>query len=337
MKFGIATQGYVRTDSNVHERVKHVVAMAQVAEQCGLDFFTITEQHLDYPTASTGATEVILAAVAATTERIRIRPAGVLMALHHPLNIAERWSTLDVLSNGRLDFTIGHGNAPTTAAAYQIDRNEINGRTVESLALVLNAWSHEQFSWEGEFWQFDDVRVCPSPLQSPHPPLFWAADSAGSAATAGSMRLGFMGRANNLEWHQIEAYVEAYRDAWACGQALESATPNASMTMHVPTFVAPTMEAARAGVEFGFVESTRDFQSLLDKTSLAVGSPEYAAQKLARFHRLGFDGLALSMDYAPHEQLLESIQLVGEEVVPLIRREIEASRTPVYQAGGSRK
>lgn len=353
MRIGITSQGYVRKDADVRDRVRQVVEMAQAAERYGLDFFGCSEQHLKFPTNSTGATEVILTAAAATTERIRVRPGAVVMSLHHPLNVAERWATIDLVSNGRLDFAVGRGNTPKTAAAFQVDVKETNARTAEGLAIVLKAWTHDEFSWDGEFWQFEDVRVNPCPQQNP-PDVWWAAVSVGAAALAGQMRLGYMGTCNNLEWHQVEERVTGYRDAWAGGQALENARPNERIVMSIPTHVARTMEAAREQVEYGIVEYTNramkqdllnheltygntagmdttgeffdNFQGLLDKTSLAVGSPEYAAEKIARFHELGVDEVALAMDYATHEQLLEAIQLIGEEVAPLVRK---AAPTPV--------
>jgi len=350
MRFGIVTQGYIRNDSNVYDRVRQVILEAQAAEHYGLDFFGVSEQHLKFPTNSTGATEVILSWVAATTERLRLQPGAVIPVLHHPLNIAERWATIDILSGGRVDFAVGRGNTPKTADAFQVPIGETHARTVESLEIIVKAWTKEEFSHDGEFFTFDTLRVNPRPLQSPHPPLSLAAVSVGAAAMAGSLRLGFMGTTNNLEWHQVQERLDAYHSAWDEGATIVGAAPNATVNLHVPCHLAATVEQASSEVEFGIIEYTNramkqdilnhqrtygsakgmdttgqfydNFAGLRDLTPMCVGTVEESVEKLVRLHLMGVDEIGLVLDYATHEQLLECIRLIGEELIPRVRQEI---------------
>jgi len=360
VKFGVVTQGYIRKDSNVHDRVKQVVAEGQAAEHYGLDFFGVSEQHLKFPTNSTGSMEVILSCVAATTERIRFHPGAVIPALHHPLNLAERWATFDILSNGRLDFAVGRGNTPKTADAYQVPVPETHARTLESLEIIMKAWTEEEFAHDGQFFSFGPLRVNPRPLQSPHPPLSLAAVSVGAATMAGSLRMGFMGTTNNLEWDQVQARLDGYRQGWETGNTVAGATPNATINMHIPCHLAATMEKAREEVEFGIIEYTNramkqdilnhqrtygsaagmdttgkffdNFDGLRDLTPMCVGTPEHAAEKIVRLHDMGVDEVGLVIDYATHEQLLENIRLIGEELVPMVRSEIATRKPTGYES-----
>lgn len=363
MKFGIVTQGYIRKDGDELSRVKQVILEGQATERYGLDSFGVAEQHFKFPTNSTGAIDVIMSWVAATTERIRLKPAAVIPALHHPLNVAERWATIDTLSGGRVDFGIGRGNTPKTADAFEVPIPETNARTIEALEIIVKAWTQNEFSHHGTYWNFDDVRLTPHPVQSAHPPLSMASVSVGSCAQAGSLRLGLMGASNNLEWHQIEDRLNAYRAAWETGTAIEHATPNSEVTMFAPLHVAKSNQLAREQVEFGIVEYTNramlqdiknheltygtskgmdttgqfydNFDGLLDLTALAVGDPDYAIEKILKLAEYEIDELVFHIDYAPHDELLECIRLVGEEVVPAVKQELAArdARRQVAAAG----
>lgn len=352
MKFGIVTQGYIRKEADELTRVKQVILEGQATERYGLDSFGVAEQHFKFPTNSTGAIDVIMSWVAATTERIRLKPAAVIPALHHPLNVAERWATIDTLSGGRVDFAIGRGNTPPTADAFQVPIPETNARTLEALEIIVKAWTQNEFSHSGDFWQFNNVRLTPHPVQSPHPPLSMASVSVGSCEQAGSHQLGLMGAANNLEWHQLEARISAYRAAWEKGTPIAGATPNSEICMSVPLHVAKTSAEAREQVEFGIVEYTNramlqdiknhertyghskgmdttgqfydNFPGLLDLTALAVGDPDYVIEKVLRLCEYDIDEFIFHVDYATHDQILECIRLVGEEVVPAVRSELAA-------------
>lgn len=355
MKFGIVTQGYVRKGEDERQRVREVILEAQAAERYGFDSFGMSEQHFKFPTNTTGALDVLFPWIAATTERIRLMPAAVITPLHHPLNIAERWATIDVLSGGRVDFAVGRGNTPPTFAAFEIDPAETNARTFEALEIIYKAWnSREPFSHHGEFWNFDAVRLTPYPLQSPPPAPSLASVSLKSCRMAGEHRLGWMGVTNNIEWHQIQAQFDAYREGWENGAEIPGTPPNSKITIVSPMHVAKTSKEARDQVEFGTMEYAKrsmkqqnlnqqltygtsegtmgttgqffdgEFDELLERTPLAIGDPDYVIEKLLKLAEYGMDEIGLAIDYATHEELVENIRLAGEEVIPAVRQELAA-------------
>ncbi|GAA4402353.1 LLM class flavin-dependent oxidoreductase [Tsukamurella soli] len=364
MKYGLYEQGYVRRGADPLERVRQVVAEAQAAEWYGLEFFGVSEQHFKFPTNSTGAIDTVLSWVAATTENLRLMPSAVIPALAHPLAVAERWATIDVLSGGRLDFAVGRGNTPKTADAFQIPIPETNARTMESLAIIMKAWSGEEFSHRGEFWQFDNLRVHPRPIQSPVPRVSLAAISVGACQLAGGNRIGLVATSNNVRWSQVHDRIGAYRAAWETGEVFPGAAPSSNVNLQVPIHVAKTSQLAREQVEFGIVEYCNrvmkqdllnhrltygtekgmdttgefydNFQGLLDLTPLAVGSPQYCIEKLVRVHEeFNVDEITLHVDYASHEDLLECIRLIGEEVLPEVKRLTNKSVSMRYNSTGA--
>ncbi|WP_033287805.1 LLM class flavin-dependent oxidoreductase [Amycolatopsis jejuensis] len=350
LRVGAATQGYIRNDSTVYDRVREVVREGQAADEAGLDLFGMSEQHFKFPTNATGAMEVFFSALAATTSRIRLQPGAVIPPLHHPLNLAERWGTIDILSGGRLDFAVGRGNTPLTAQAFQVPLAETNDRTRESLEIIVKAWTSEHFEHHGKFYSFPSVRVNPPSCQRPHPPLALAATSVGAARLAGSMRVGLMITTNGFSWENVQDRIDAYRAAWETGETIAGAAPNRTICAHVPGHLAASFEVARRQVEFGVVEyanraikqrhevhlktygstdgieSSAQFVDNFDSIALgapaAFGSPDDVLENLVRLHRMGAGELVVHHDYGRHEELLESIRLLGTEVKPALLAEV---------------
>jgi alkanesulfonate monooxygenase SsuD/methylene tetrahydromethanopterin reductase-like flavin-dependent oxidoreductase (luciferase family) len=118
----------------------------------------------------------LLSWVAARTTSIRVGTAVVVLPWHDPVLLAERASTLDLLSHGRLDFGVGKGYRHSEFAGFCMPPEEAEARFDESLAVILKAWnSDERFSHDGRFWRYHEIVVEPPPAQKPHPPVWIAA------------------------------------------------------------------------------------------------------------------------------------------------------------------
>jgi alkanesulfonate monooxygenase SsuD/methylene tetrahydromethanopterin reductase-like flavin-dependent oxidoreductase (luciferase family) len=118
----------------------------------------------------------LLSWVAARTTSIRVGTAVLVLPWHNPVLLAERAATLDLLSNGRLDFGVGKGYRHPEFAGFCISTEEADERFDESLAVILKAWSSDDpFSHEGRFWQYNEIVVEPPTAQKPHPPVWIAA------------------------------------------------------------------------------------------------------------------------------------------------------------------
>jgi alkanesulfonate monooxygenase SsuD/methylene tetrahydromethanopterin reductase-like flavin-dependent oxidoreductase (luciferase family) len=155
------------------------------AEQLGFESVFLVEHHF------TGAGQVsasltLLSYLAGLTSTMRLGTAVTVMPWHQPLLLAEQAATVDIVSNGRLDFGVGRGYRANEFHGFKIDPDEAQARFEEALALVLKSWtSTERFNHDGRFWSFRDVIVEPKPVQDdPHPPIWVAAGSEGSVRKA---------------------------------------------------------------------------------------------------------------------------------------------------------
>src|SRR5262245_2309521 len=123
----------------------------------------------------------LLTWVAAQTQTLRLGTAVIVLPWHNPVLLAEQAATLDLMSNGRLQFGVGKGYRHNEFASFCIPPEEAEERFEEGLALVLKSWTSEQrFSHHGKYWHFENIIVEPPTAQKPHPPIWMAAGSPGS-------------------------------------------------------------------------------------------------------------------------------------------------------------
>jgi alkanesulfonate monooxygenase SsuD/methylene tetrahydromethanopterin reductase-like flavin-dependent oxidoreductase (luciferase family) len=141
-------------------------------ERLGFDRVWLTEHHFGDYGGSIPHPPTFMSAVARTTCRIRLGVAVSVLPLHHPLELAESYAMVDVVSNGRLDFGIGKGSEPIEYRRFGIRREEAAQRMKEGIEIVRQAWSDEPVNFQGEFFHYDNVPVLPKLVQRPHPPIW---------------------------------------------------------------------------------------------------------------------------------------------------------------------
>lgn len=124
--------------------------------------------------------------VAGRTKRLRIGTAISIAPMYHPLRLAEEVALLDVLSGGRVNWGAGRGNDPVEFGVFGLDRDSSYARFRENVDIVLQAWTHDRLTYQGEFTQIENVEVLPKPLQQPHPPVWVAASSPDAITWAGA-------------------------------------------------------------------------------------------------------------------------------------------------------
>jgi alkanesulfonate monooxygenase SsuD/methylene tetrahydromethanopterin reductase-like flavin-dependent oxidoreductase (luciferase family) len=135
----------------------------------------------------------LLAYLAAKTSRIRLGTAVTVLPWHNPVLVAEQAATVDLLSNGRLDFGIGRGYRFSEFKGFCVPLTEAQERYDEVLEVIRKAWtSPGRFSHHGKRWHFDDIVVEPSPVQRPHPPFWIGAGTPAVLETAGTLGLNLL-------------------------------------------------------------------------------------------------------------------------------------------------
>ncbi|MBV9085275.1 MAG: LLM class flavin-dependent oxidoreductase [Acidobacteriaceae bacterium] len=177
MKFGIHYQLPCYGSQSPVQRYRDTLEQSVHAETLGFESVWPVEQHFNAELSITPAPLLLLAALAERTRSIRLGIAIVLVPLSHPLRIAEEIATLDVLSNGRVEFGVGRGAIPIHFTTFGVPQSESRERFAESLELILKAWTHERVSHDGRFFNIRDIPVVPKPVQRPYPLVRVAANS----------------------------------------------------------------------------------------------------------------------------------------------------------------
>ena len=157
----------------VYERAMQRI---EIMDQTGYDAVWLAEHHFSSFSVCPSV-HVMGTHVAARTTNLRIGTAVSLAAFDHPLRLAEEVALLDVLSGGRVNWGAGRGFDRVEFEAFGVPGEESAPRFREAVRIVLEAWRNERFSFEGDYFRFDDVEVLPKPLQQPHPPVWVAASS----------------------------------------------------------------------------------------------------------------------------------------------------------------
>ncbi|MDA0241211.1 MAG: LLM class flavin-dependent oxidoreductase, partial [Proteobacteria bacterium] len=159
MKFGYFTlsdNNYVDNPRTPNQFVRQIVDEALLAEELGMHSAWIGEHHFS-TLGINSAPELVLAHIAAKTENIRLAPAVNVLPLHHPIRVAEQWATLDLLSNGRVNFATGRGYDRREYGPFGADFEDNATAFAEGVDILQRPWACEIVSPHGKYWQFDDV------------------------------------------------------------------------------------------------------------------------------------------------------------------------------------
>lgn len=177
MKFGLHYQLPCYGAQSPVQRYRDTLEQSVHAEALGFESVWPVEQHFNADLSITPAPLLLLAALAERTSTLRLGIAIVLLPLSHPIRIAEEIATLDVLSNGRVEFGVGRGAIPTHFSGFGVPLAESRERFDEALEVIVQAWTSNSVTHHGRFFKLDDICVVPKPVQQPHPPIRTAANS----------------------------------------------------------------------------------------------------------------------------------------------------------------
>ena len=177
MRFGFFDQLPCADGFTERQRYHDILAQIDLGDALGYDTAWLGELHFSRRFSTLADPLMVLAAAAQRTQRIRLGTAVTLLPLHNPVKMAEEAATADILSDGRLEFGVGRGTAPIHYAGYDVPMEESRDRFEEALDFILQAWTHETFSYQGKFFRARDLAVIPRPVQAPHPPVRIAANS----------------------------------------------------------------------------------------------------------------------------------------------------------------
>ena len=214
MEFGIFLEFPVTEGRTEKDAFDDSLVLINEAEKLGVDALWLAEYHFN-PGRVLASPITIFGNVAARTENIRLGTAVILLPLANPLRVAEEIATLDLISGGRVEFGIGRGTFPNVHEGFNSPFEESRGRFDESLEIIQKAWTNETFSFEGEYYKFEDVTVTPKPYQKPHPPIRVGVTSVDSFAATGRMgRSMIINPSRVFTLEGLKPHIEAYHQAW---------------------------------------------------------------------------------------------------------------------------
>ncbi len=318
------------------QRLRNLVDEARLADQVGLDVYGVGEHHRAEFAVSAPA--VVLAAVAARTERIRLTSAVTVLSSDDPVRVFQDFSTLDLLSGGRAEIMVGRGSFIESFPLFGYDLDDYDELFAEKLELLLRLRETERVTWSGRHRPaIDDLPVLPRPLQQPLPVWVAVGGTPGSAIRAGRLGLPLAVAIIGGAPERFAPFVELYRDA-----AREAGHDPGSLPVSINshTFVAESSQDAadaffpsyaelmnRIGRERGWSGISRqDFEALRSpRGALLVGNPDEVIEKILFQHEIfGHRRFLaqLTVGTMPHEQVMRAIELLGTVVAPAVREEV---------------
>ncbi|MGV9788172.1 LLM class flavin-dependent oxidoreductase [Streptomyces sp. NPDC003435] len=339
MQFGIFTVGDVTPDPTTGrtpteaERIQATVAIARKAEEVGLDVFATGEHH--NPPFVPSSPTTLLAYIAAQTVRIILSTSTTLITTNDPVKIAEDFSVLQHLSGGRTDVMLGRGNTGPVYPWFGQDIRQAIPLTVENYDLLRRLWREETVDWEGKFRSaLQGFTLAPRPLDDV-PPFVWHASirTPEIAELAAYFGDGFF--ANHIFWpaSHTRQLVDLYRRRFA---HYGHGTPEQAIVgLGGQVFMrADSQDAVREfrpyfdnAPVYGHGPSLEEFTR---QTPLTVGSPAEVIEKTLSFRAYvgDYQRQLFLIDHAglPLKTVLEQLDLLGEEVVPVLRREFAKDR-----------
>jgi alkanesulfonate monooxygenase SsuD/methylene tetrahydromethanopterin reductase-like flavin-dependent oxidoreductase (luciferase family) len=274
----------------------------------------------------------------------------VLLTFNHPVLVAERIATIDILSRGRVELCTARSNNPDTLEFFSIDAAHTKRMWRESFEIIVRAMTDAPFEFHGEFWDLPPRTMQPLPVQDPHPPLFVAATSPATHVEAGQRGIGVVSGNTVLGWDYLERNLAAYRNAVASpASPLGKVITDAACVFSATACCASTAEEAQeiAGpVARKFMDVVMAYNTVLAEKSsdyayiggiaalrmhdldylmdhnpyFQIGTPDFLIERFRRIEAMGADELVLRIDGFGHAQNMRSIEMFAKHVFPAFDR-----------------
>ena len=358
MKFGIFYEHQLPRpwqEDGEYQLLQHSLDQIELADALGYDYAWEVEHHFLEEYSHSSAPEVFLGAASQRTKQIRLGHGIIQLPTNHPIRVAERVSTLDLLSGGRVELGLGEGQGPVEL--HPFGRRVRDKREVweESVQALVPAFTQQKHEWHGQYFEFPARNVVPKPLQKPHPPLWVACSNIQTIANAGRWGMGALGF-QFVSSDAARAWVNRYYLELTQNLAKLADYPtNANIAMVSGFMCAPTDEEAlakasgwtffvfclshygRNGIpnpgEGNMWEAYQEWRET-DKAqetlrSGLIGSPETIRRRLRDFESTGVDQVILlaQAGRTAHADICRSLELFAREVMPEFHaREAEHAR-----------
>jgi len=357
VKFGIFYEMQIPRpwgEQSEYQVLQDALGQIELADRLGFDYAWAVEHHFLEEYSHCSAPEVFLGAASQRTRRIRLGHGIIQLPTNHPIRVAERVSTLDLLTGGRVELGLGEGQGPVEL--HPFNRRVRDKREVweEAVRALVPAFTKSSWEWHGQYFDFAARNVVPKPLQKPHPPLWVACSNIQTIASAGRWGMGALGF-QFVSTEAARAWVNRYYiNLTQRPNKLTDYPTNANIAMVSGFMCAPTdaeaQERAAGWTFFVFCLShygrhgmaapgrsdlwsayqdwrhTPQAQKAL--RSGLIGSPETIRRTLREFEAAHVDQVILlnQAGMATHEDICSSLEMFAREVMPEFHARDEAQQ-----------
>lgn len=336
MQFGVMQRGVFAWDEDMRARFGELMEQARVLNGLGYDSITTGSHFSTYPHREFMQIPY-LCRVMAEAPDVRLNAGIVLLSLHNPLEVAEYFATMDVMSGGRVIFGCALGYRDTEYKAFGVGKGEGVRRFEENLEAIKRLWTEDKVSMTGSHFELDEAVISVPLQQRPHPPIWIGANV--DKAVRRAARLGDCWYLNpHQKMETLARQMDIYREEL---ETLGKPFPD-ELPIRREVFCAPTHDEAVAvaapyiksmydlyatwGQDKAMAEGDRDIT--MDYDDLArgrfiVGDPDEVAEEMLRYNReLGANHVIMSVQGVgmPQGQVLDSFHLMAEEVFPKVRQ-----------------
>jgi probable LLM family oxidoreductase len=328
--FGDITDGADGRPLHAAQVIRNLVEEAALADEVGVDFIGVGEHHrADFAISSP---EVVLAAIASRTRRIRLGSAVTVLSSDDPIRVFQRFSTVDAVSNGRAEVILGRGSFIESFPLFGFDLKQYETLFNEKLDLFAAVLKQQPVTWRGTTRApVENQSVYPKTESGRLTTWIGVGGTPQSALRAAHYGMPMMLAIIGGDPKRFAPFADLYR-----GTLKEMGKPALPVGVHSHGFVGETDAQAKEdlfadykrmrdkiGAERGWPPLTRsDFEREIEHGSLYVGSPETVARKIAATVKaLDVDRFDLKYSAGPlsHEKMMRSIELYGRKVIPLVR------------------
>lgn len=315
---------------SAQERIKELIEMSQLAEQAGIDVFSVGESHQTYFVSQ--AHSVILSAIAQATKKIKITSSSTVLSVLDPVRVYEDFATIDLISNGRAEIVAGRGSRIGAHQLLGVDLQDYEEIYEEKLALLKQINENERVTWQGNFRApLENAEILPRPLHGSLPIWRAVGGPPASAIKAGAMGIPMMLTTLGGPAMNFKPSVLAYRRMAEQHGFDPSTLPIATTSLF---YVADTEKEALQGmyphlnVGFEAIRGTgypkQQFAQSTDyRDALMVGSKDQIIEKILYQHELfGMQRFIAQIDFGgvPFDKIMKNIERIGNDIIPAIKK-----------------
>lgn len=336
LEFGLYTLGdhipnpHTGQRISAQQRIKEIIELAKLAEQAGLDFFSVGESHQAYFT--TQAHSVVLSAIAQATEKIKIGSSSTIVSTADPVRVYEDFATIDLISDGRTEIIAGRASRIGLFELLGYDVKDYEELFEEKFELLLKINEEPRITWEGRFRApLKDAEVLPRPKKGKLPIWRAVGGPPGSAIRAGMqgvpMFLATLGGPATSFKYSIDVYRETLREQGYESKQFPVATAGffyaAETTQEAQRTYYPYINEGMKLTNGRGYPKQHFAQGADPRDVMNIGSPDLIIEKILYQHELfGHQRYIAQMDFGgmPFENLMKNVEIIGEKILPAIRK-----------------